>query len=122
MFLVFDKDDDNRPLTNEELCRLEINVTFLCDMIDIETVLTSLHTIKCITKAHRDCLLNLMIPVVAKPKPNDLETSETYLTKVLLRVLQRRSLGSYKRLMQYRHSLTTLEAISTHECKNSGMQ
>src|SRR5271157_2043761 len=100
-----DADDYDRPLTIEELCRLEVNVTFLCDHINTETVINDLHAVNCVNEAHRDYFLNL----ISIKKPDSDRTKE------LLLVLQRRSLKSFKRLMEYRGSPATLSAIKATE-------
>ena len=101
---ALDSAGDDRPLRDEELCRLEVSLTFLSDHIRIETVVSHLHAVNCLTTAHKDYLLNL----ISSSKP-DLD-----LTKELLCVLQRRSLRSCKRFMEYRHSPTTMATITMH--------
>ena len=99
-----DNAGDDRTLSNKELCRLEVNLAFLSDHIRVKTVVNDLHAVNCLTTAHKDYLLNL----ISSSKP-DLE-----LTKELLRMLQRRSLRSFKRFMEYRRSPATLATIKAH--------
>ena len=98
---VVDNAGDDRTLSNEEQCRLEVNLAFLSDHIRVETVVNDLHAVNCLTTAHKDYLLNL----ISSSKPG------LDLTKELLRVLQRRSLRSFKCFLEYRHNPATLATI-----------
>lgn len=104
-----DTADDVRPLTSEELCRLDVNVTFFCDLVHIETLINELHVINCMTRAHRDYRLNLTN--IQKPKSKRVKYANKDPVKELLSVLQRRSLQLFKRFMEYRRSPATQKKI-----------